>query len=355
MEENQDRIQQDPDEISLKEIVSRVGEMINYIISQWLPIAMVVLIIGSFGVAYSIMKGKTYVAKTTMMLEDSKTSAPLFQALSLAGQLGLGSGTADGEDKLVEIMQSRTVITMALLQEAEIDGEMDLLINHYIGLFGIREDLEDDGLGDFKFTARHIDELSFPEDSILNMQYGRIIDELLFLENSDIDVIMVLVESPNELFSKYLNEALVLAVKNFYISNITEKQVNMVKVLENRRDSIHTELYNSENKWAKLKDGSMGMIKMQGSLEELRRKRDIEILNVMYSEVVKNLEVAGFNLLIETPVIQVIDSPILPLKKKRLSVIFGFIYGGILGGFFSLLYVILKKLYQDFLDSSPNW
>src|SRR5690606_40670425 len=44
--------------------------------------------------------------------------------------------------------------------------------------------------------------------------------------------------------------------------------------------------------------------------------RDKQLLQGIYIEVMKNLEVSKLSLLKETPLIQIIDRPILPLRKE---------------------------------------
>ena len=63
----------------------------------------------------------------------------------------------------------------------------------------------------------------------------------------------------------------------------------------------------------------------------------------MYIEATKNLELAKFNLLINTPIIQVIDKPIFPLEEKRPRAVVGFLSGFFLGGALFLGCIIIRK------------
>jgi len=49
----------------------------------------------------------------------------------------------------------------------------------------------------------------------------------------------------------------------------------------------------------------------------------------------------------ETPLIQVIDTPILPLKKERLGKAMGIVLGGILAGFLIVLVLIVRKVVNE--------
>ena len=61
-------------------------------------------------------------------------------------------------------------------------------------------------------------------------------------------------------------------------------------------------------------------------------------------------ELAKINLRKETPLIQLIDSPILPLEKEKVSKRNSLVLGGILAGFLTILYFILSKLIKKLLS-----
>ena len=77
--------------------------------------------------------------------------------------------------------------------------------------------------------------------------------------------------------------------------------------------------------------------------------RRVEVLNAMYLEIVKNLELSKITLLNQTPIINIIDTPTLPLKEdKKSKILFG-VLGGFLGGFLSICFFIFRKLFKDAL------
>jgi uncharacterized protein involved in exopolysaccharide biosynthesis len=55
-------------------------------------------------------------------------------------------------------------------------------------------------------------------------------------------------------------------------------------------------------------------------------------------------------LLRETPLIQLIDRPTLPLKKDKPSKAKSLLIGGFLAGFLMVLYLILKKLLKQVMQ-----
>jgi hypothetical protein len=58
------------------------------------------------------------------------------------------------------------------------------------------------------------------------------------------------------------------------------------------------------------------------------------------------LELAKITLRKETPLIQLIDRPILPLEKEKFGKLKSIILGGFLAGFLYILYLIFGRLYR---------
>jgi len=67
---------------------------------------------------------------------------------------------------------------------------------------------------------------------------------------------------------------------------------NTLDFLQNRADSIFSELELAEEEFAKVKDINQRVIKASGRLKELRAKKKLEVLNARYLEIVKKLEMS---------------------------------------------------------------
>ncbi len=75
--------------------------------------------------------------------------------------------------------------------------------------------------------------------------------------------------------------------------------------------------------------------------------RNVEVLNTMYLELVKNIAVSKLTLLNQAPIIQVIDKPILPLEDQKLSTLIVFVITFIITTIFSTFYFICRKMVVD--------
>jgi uncharacterized protein involved in exopolysaccharide biosynthesis len=72
--------------------------------------------------------------------------------------------------------------------------------------------------------------------------------------------------------------------------------------------------------------------------------RDKMVLQTMYTEVIKNLELSKMTMAQETPIMQIIDKPMLPLEKDRLGKLKAMIIGGFILSFLAVLVIFTRLL-----------
>jgi uncharacterized protein involved in exopolysaccharide biosynthesis len=65
--------------------------------------------------------------------------------------------------------------------------------------------------------------------------------------------------------------------------------------------------------------------------------------------LVKNLEISKVSLRKETPLIQVIDKPVYPLIKKRISALKGVVISAFAGMGLTILILALGKMYEKIM------
>jgi DNA-directed RNA polymerase specialized sigma subunit len=159
--------------------------------------------------------------------------------------------------------------------------------------------------------------------------------------------IAVQVASEDQLFSKFFTERLVAEATDFYVKTKTKRSKTNVDKLQAIADSLELQLNKKTYSTAVAQDLNVNPIRQVANVETEIRSRDKMVLQTMYAEVVKNLEISKMTMAQETPVVQVIDTPILPLKKERFGKLKGLILGGFVGGFLILIILILRKMIRD--------
>ncbi len=298
-----------------------------------------ILIFGLLGALAFAIKKTYFIAKSSLMIQNAGglSGGGIGAYMQIAQQFGLmgGGGMGLDEDQAVDILKSRRIITEALLKYGVVNGRKELLANHYIEVLDLRASFKKDArLQAFKFTHSDSKQLTFLEDSLLNDFYVLISKKHLQISKQlKSGIINIEFKSRNEVFSKLYSEELIHAMEDFYIHNKTENDRLMVDVLDYKLDSVVTALHRAEDRLAHSKDVNKQVVKATGLLDEMRLRRDVEILNVLYSEVIKNDEMAKFKLLINTPIVQIIDSPVLPLEDNEVNWWMGLLLGMLLGLF----------------------
>lgn len=345
----------DNDEISIKDLINIIKEYVAEFKKKWRMVGLIVFAFSIMGFAYSYIKKPTYIATSTMMLENSKGGG-ISGALALASQFGLMSGGGGGsaeidEEKLMELITSEAIIKSALFKKSTINNKTDIFANHFIDLFGYKErwaKIEGDSLNGFRFKNSK-DKLNLLETRVFKMFYNRLSKSSIESIKSKSGIISVSVKSTSEPFSKFFNQSLIESITDFYVKRITEKGQTNVNIIQKRVDSVAIALKDAEYALARWKDGNFQLVKAQGMMAEIDLRRNVEVNNSIYIEGIKQLEISKFTLLQDTPFLQVIDEPSFPIDAIGLSRTRGIIYGFVLGCILSMSYVFARKRYMDIM------
>ncbi len=341
--------------ISLKDIRIFLNKIVVFAFKKWKILLFFGFTGGVLGFVYATFQKPVYHAKLSFLLNENDQGSTL-NISSLAGLSGLAGITGGGnvnEEKLLFIANSRYLIGTSLLEEAEINGVKKMMVNHYIELFQLSGSFKSDTLlKDFtEFKHKKLEDLNFAENKIMDRIISQIIDGKKFLiearKKSGIiaqgsGIIVLECKYSNEEFAKVFIEILYNELSSYYTNKTIQRQLKNYHLIKNRADSLKEALYDKENFGAELSDDNIGVIKMKGRVEMNRAKRDIEILSLMYGEVMKNLEVAKFALDNQTPVFQTIDYPTYPLEKKKMSRLNTAIFCSVFIVFFAFIILLIR-------------
>ena len=345
------------DEISLKELLEKVKEWFSYLLSQWKTILIVVLIGAALGLAYSFIKKPVYTATLSFALEDEKTGGGLGSALGLASQFGFDlGGSASGMfsgANLTELFKSRVMVEQTLLTPVVVSGDSISLAEMYIRNEKWREKWDKKPkFANLQFLPK-ADRKSFTraQDSILGVIYIDLSKNGLSVAQKDkkVSIINIDVASTNELFAKYFTEALAKEVSDFYIETKSKKARMNMGILQKQTDSVRGELNGAITGVAVANDNTFGLNPALNvrRTPSARRQVDVQANTAILTELVKQSELAKVTLRRETPLIQIIDKPILPLKKERFGKAKGILLGGFLAGFLVVVGLTGKRILRE--------
>lgn len=320
---------------------------------HWRKLCIAGIAGGLLGLGYAAIKPVTYTAVLSFVMEDTKASGSLMSALS--GSLGLDLGSLAGGtngmlagDNIQALVKSRTLEKNTLLTPYHDTGFYSLA-DKYAEMYHLQEKWQKSPkigrLVSFPCNAA----LSRLEDSLLHVIILHISEKELALAKPDkkLNIFELQIASPDERWSLLFAERILKSTTDFYINTKTARLKNNVDRLQHRADSIavllnHKTYAASESDQALLDANPAYAGPVAGAEISSREKL---ILSTVYAEIVKNLEISKTALAQETPTMQIIDLPELPLKRNKLHWYMALAVGIALGTCIAavLVWLLLKK------------
>jgi len=351
----------DNDEISLKELIFKIRDSYNFLLTKWKLILAVSAIGGIIGLANAFLQKPIYKAELTFAMEDEKSGGGgLSGALGLASSFGIdlgggGAGGAFSGANLMALMKSRKIVEKTLLNRVEYKGKTISFADYYIEFNELREDWEKNtALKNIHFPiTSDRSNFTLQQDSILKNIYIGIVENNLLVGQTDkkISIINLTVNSIEEGFSKEFCETLAKVTSDYYVEIKSKKSRMNVEILQKQADSIRVELNSAISGVARASDNVYNLnpafnVKKTPST---KRQVDVQANTAILTQLVVNLELSKVALQKETPLIQIIDRPILPLYNDKASKKKGLLLGGFLAGFLTLLYLVFTSLFKKMI------
>ena len=353
------------DEISLKELLQLVDEWFAYFKSKWKTILIAGMLGGLLGIGYSVLKKPTYTAVLTYAVEDEK-SGGLSGMLGVASSFGLdfgqsSSGGAFAAVNLMELFKSRAMVEKALLVDCTNQLGTPTLAEYFIETKKWRADWEDlyDKKPELKSLSFNANQkrttFTRVQDSVLSVMFFDISKNILTVEQLDKKVAIgtIQVKFEDEIFAKCFTEALTHTVTDFYIETKSQRAKENLDILNFQIDSVRAELNSAMVGVAVANDQTFGLNPALNvkRVPSAKRQVDTQVNSAVLQELVKQTEMAKVAVRKETPLIQIIDSPIFPLEVERLGILKGLVIGGFLFGFLSIVFLGLKRFLKQIMDA----
>lgn len=359
MEDSRNANNPEGGEISIKEIILKIRSIISYLLRSWWLIVLFSIVGASIGFTLAYLSKLKYRAELTFVMEDNSSSNPLSKYASLAGQFGvdLGEGSGSGlfqGDNIMEFLRSRLLIQKSLLSVMMVDGKKETLAERYIEINDLRKGWEkSEVLANVHFPVdADRSKFTIVQDSLLQVFHQTILKNHLLIDRPDekLNFISVKFTSPSELFSKVFVENLVKEALSFYIDTKTRRTRSSVDKLQGQADSLEILLNRKTYSAAAVQDLNQNPARQAASISSELALRDKLILQTMYGEVIKNLEMSKIAMTQETPLVQIIDLPVLPLEKVKLSKLKAILIGGVGGAFLTIIWLIIRKIYKAIMN-----
>lgn len=327
-------------EITLFQLYSNTKNAIVYLLSKWFIIIVISVIATLAGIGYAFMQKPIYTATTRFAMEDSEGGG-LGAYSGIAAQFGLDLGGGEGGlfsgENLMELMKSDALINKALFTYVPYNTQQELLINFYLKKNGNSNNAKQ-----LLFDSSYIIGSNRIKDSVVkavcaNIKTALAVDKV----DKKLSIMAVTFKDNNELFAKEIVEVVTSTVIDYYIDYRNKKFKQNVNILQRQTDSVRGLITGDMTNIAVSNDLNVNPLRQIVRVGTQRKQMDVQTNTIMYGELLKQLEFAKIILRKETPLIQIIDKPLLPLeKKKKGKLITGLTFGfaaGILMIFFFLI------------------
>lgn len=339
---------------SLKDTILSIKSYFKYLAKKWYWILFSIILCALIALFVHRQTPLLNVAKYSFVLEEaggSTSNSPLSN-LGIGGQQQ-GAGLFQTEN-LIHFYSSKLMIQNTLL--SPVPGKDGKLF--YDWFFEIdNEAIEAVKEGRISQIAipgnQDREKLSVQQMAILDYVTAQIKGRYLVVQTvpNTIGIIEVIVSAEHEQFAYEFNKQLVNDVNNFYIEYKTQKTAKKVKELQAKADEYDAELNRSMVKTASSIDAIPypNPAMQSAQVKPQRESVDVSVITQLYSQTTASLEQAKLELARETPLIQTIDAPTLPLLKVRPNLIIYLIVGAIAGLIIAISILVLKRYYANIM------
>ena len=343
---------------SLLNLINSVKSWFFYLLSNLRGIVIISSIFLVFALLYNYIKSPVHYARTTFVLDSESSSNSIGDIASLASLAGINASSfIDASslfqiDNIQELYRSSSMIKQTLLSDYNFEDSSILLIDRLAINEKINKKWEKLNVDFSGYSSKPIN--LRVHDSILNEVVKIIKEKYLIVDKPSrkTTILEIGFDHKDELLAKSFNENLVSIVNDFYNKTKTQKTGENLKILERQADSVKKVLDKSILVLAE-KDQSIpnpNPLTKVSLVPYQKALIDVQANGAIYQEIVKQLELAKVSHRNKTPLIQIIDKPILPLENSRLK-LFECLFFGIFGGLFlSVLYYSLTRFYKSLIN-----
>lgn len=341
---------------SFQDVIKNLKNWTNYLKRNWYWILLFAVIGGALGYVYSKSKKGLYTAESTFVLDEENNGKSGNGLAALGVNLGgKSSGFFEATDNIIWLYSTRLMIQKTLLSSVDTAGKKVLLINWFLSESGLKKEYQKNpSLSKVKFEPGVTDStLSREQNSIINRCVYLIREKYLKAEvvAKTENVISVKFKSKDELFSSLFTNELVKNVNNYYIQTKSKKAAQEVALLEKKaaeyKGQVSSEMYEvaSGVDDAPYPNPNRTVLRV----EPERKRVDAKISGEIYGQLVQQLELSRTNLQRQTPLIQIIEQPVLPLNydisDPRITIPVGFLVCGILAIIWLVLRFQMKQMF----------
>lgn len=314
--------QQEQAYIKVQDVIDAIQQFFKYILQNHKWIWILALVFGISGATWGLLQKPKYMAESTFILEEKTASGG--GLAGLASQFGFDIGSLMGGnagmfagDNILDILRSEKIIERVLLTRVDSSKGNDgpTLADHYLDFMKWRKKYPVMANLDFRNVSSENKRLA---DSVLQLIHQEITKKQLMVDrlNKKGSIIQIQATTSSMIFSKLFAERLLDETMELYIGIKTGTAQANVMRLQERADSLMQALNTKSYQNASLQILDANAAFKSYAVPSELTNREKMVVYGLYSEVIKNLELARMSLVNQTPIMQKLDQPKYPLQNQ---------------------------------------
>ncbi len=342
------------DEFSPKKLILQIQELFKYVLRKWYIILVAGILCSTTAWFYYKKKKTEFIAEITFAIDEEITKQKKSGLSEITEQLGLGPSDAgllyNSESNFAILMMSRLMMENTLRKQVPETKPHYTYADFFLDSLNLRNKWMKGSkyiTTKFDSTAKSKEEQLFQNGIITKIQEF-ITSKCIKIDKklSGSNILSVSCISEHELFSKMLLEELVNNVTEHYVNAQTLRaKVNMIAI-NKRIDSVKRAYIGTLYAKASIADANINVVRQRATVPGISKQTDADILRSAYIDLALNLESAKTSLLKNTPVVQVLDAPVLPLKTNTVNTLRKSALFFIIGVFITALFIGLHAVYR---------
>jgi uncharacterized protein involved in exopolysaccharide biosynthesis len=318
---------------------------------KWVLMGFTILF-GLIGVIYSLSLKEEFISSGKILPEvQSKNSMGQFAGLAALAGVDLASvaGSSDAiRPELYPDVLKSSEFFMALLNQKIKDknGKEIIFYEYYMNeVVGKKTKTEDQKINHPK--SENYNSLSKQTEKNIRDLSKRITCNY----DKKVGLITISAKMPDPVVAASLASASMNYLTEYIINYRTKKQKDDIAFLEEKLFESKSRLHSTQSAKANYGD-QMPLKALRLQSADLQRERiesDYKISSTVYNSLLQKYEEAKFRLQQETPVIQVLEKPMVTnfrSEPSRTFIVIGFLFAGL---FFSLAFTFIRYL-KDFIE-----
>jgi len=347
------------DELTLKEIILKLREYFFEILRNWWLVILACAITTGAFLYNHFSKETTYSARLKYVIEGQGGSGG--GIANLLGSLGAGGnkGGKVSPYKVLEVSHGSNLFIEVISNKSK-DGK--LLGNALLEVYDLpRKWSEKSSIYEnFKFEEiGNIDNTDILKQKVIKRLHSFVLGSESNRSNAltsiklddETGIYSIQTATLTEELSLWLTDSYYEEIKFFFEEEVFRDQRQIAEILDAKADSLQAIRNYKIRQLAKFENRNRSVIGKDLIAERLIINMEQAAINKAYGEIVKNREMTDINRKDQKPLFVTIDRPFSPLRPAGSSLTRNIVLGVVLGGLFSVFFILLRKIYRDIMST----